>query len=129
MVLDYLLHHQFLEVFKNVLHSSYSTCMLHSFCVQPAGRLARDCALGRYGIGPTFWRPQPARDGPALTREMTNPQRYGTGRDGPTCLTSLFGSGFKAVRPSLTAGRPAKECVSDLNTYLTLSLTSAKSLQ
>ncbi|CDY49313.1 BnaA07g01540D [Brassica napus] len=63
--------------------------MLHSFRVQPAGWLVRDCALGRYGIGPTFWRPQPARDGPAWTREMTSPQRYGTGRDGPTCLTSL----------------------------------------
>nr|VDC75947.1 unnamed protein product [Brassica rapa] len=64
--------------------------MLHSFRVQPAGRLVRDCALGRYGIGLTFWRPQPAQDGPNWTREMMSPRRYGTGWDGPTCLTSLF---------------------------------------
>ncbi|CAF2056652.1 unnamed protein product [Brassica oleracea] len=64
--------------------------LLHSFRVQPAGRLVRHCAIGRYGIGPTFWRPQPARDGTARTREMTSPQRFGTGRDGPTCLTSLL---------------------------------------
>ncbi|CAF1830366.1 unnamed protein product [Brassica oleracea var. botrytis] len=51
---------------------------LHSFRVQLAGRLVRHCAIGRYGIGPTFWRPQPARDGTARTREMTSPQRFGT---------------------------------------------------
>ncbi|KAF2549685.1 hypothetical protein F2Q70_00022001 [Brassica cretica] len=31
------------------------------FGVQPAGRPVRDCAFRRGGIGPTFWRPQPAR--------------------------------------------------------------------
>ena len=75
--------------------------MLHSFCVQPAGRLVRACAIRRYGTGPAFSRPQPARDGTASTREMLSPRRDGTGRDGPTCLTSLtfgypfgFGSGI-----------------------------------
>ncbi|CAG7888662.1 unnamed protein product, partial [Brassica rapa] len=53
--------------------------LLHSFCVQPAGRLVRNCGLGQYGIGPIFWRPHPAWDGPAWTHEMTIPPRYGTG--------------------------------------------------
>nr|VDD24903.1 unnamed protein product [Brassica oleracea] len=51
--------------------------LLHSFHDQPAGRLVRDCALGRYGIGPTFWRPQSARDRPALTREIKSPRETG----------------------------------------------------
>ena len=63
--------------------------MLHSFRVQPAGRLVRDCGIRRYGTGPAFSRPQPARDGTAWTRKMLSPRRVGTGRDGPTCLTFL----------------------------------------
>ncbi|CAF1918675.1 unnamed protein product [Brassica oleracea var. botrytis] len=51
--------------------------LLHSFHDQPAGRLVKDCALGRYGIGPTFWRPQSARDRPALTREIKSPLETG----------------------------------------------------
>ncbi|KAF3537669.1 hypothetical protein F2Q69_00023350 [Brassica cretica] len=51
--------------------------LLHSFHDQPAGRLVKDCALGRYGIGPTFWRPQSARDRPALTREIKSPHETG----------------------------------------------------
>ncbi|CAN6886559.1 unnamed protein product, partial [Brassica oleracea] len=52
--------------------------MLHSFCVQPTGRLVRACAIRRYGTGPAFSRQQPARDGTASTREMLSPRRDGT---------------------------------------------------
>ncbi|CAN6850170.1 unnamed protein product, partial [Brassica oleracea] len=52
--------------------------MLHSFHVQPAGRLVRDCAIRRYGTGPAFSRPQSARDGTAWTREMLSPRRVET---------------------------------------------------
>ncbi|WZZ07497.1 hypothetical protein YC2023_093418 [Brassica napus] len=55
--------------------------MLHSFRVQPAGRLVRDCAIRRYGTGPAFSRPQPVRDGTAWTHKMLSPRRVGTGRD------------------------------------------------
>ncbi|KAG5415259.1 hypothetical protein IGI04_002826, partial [Brassica rapa subsp. trilocularis] len=58
------------------------------------GTACKELWGGRYGIGPTFWRPHPAWDGPAWTREMTIPPRYGTGRGGPTCLTSLVVSCF-----------------------------------
>ncbi|CAN6855112.1 unnamed protein product [Brassica oleracea] len=51
--------------------------LLHSFHDQPVGRLVRDCTLGRYEIGPTFWRPQSARDRPALTREIKSPRETG----------------------------------------------------
>ncbi|KAG5388962.1 hypothetical protein IGI04_030503 [Brassica rapa subsp. trilocularis] len=63
--------------------------MLHSFLVQPAGRLVRACEIMRYGTGPAFSGPQPARDGTAWTREMLSPRRVGTGLDGTTCLTKL----------------------------------------
>ncbi|KAF2573943.1 hypothetical protein F2Q70_00004981 [Brassica cretica] len=40
---------------------SVKKCPDAFLCVQPAGRLVRDCAFWRGGIGPTFWRPQSAR--------------------------------------------------------------------
>ncbi|KAF3578722.1 hypothetical protein DY000_02035373 [Brassica cretica] len=46
-------------------HAVSRHILLLSFYVQPARRLVRDCGLGRYGIRTAFWRPQPARDGPA----------------------------------------------------------------
>ncbi|WZY72871.1 hypothetical protein YC2023_005111 [Brassica napus] len=58
------------------------TTMFWDDIPQPAGRLVRDCAIRRYGIGPTFFRPQSARDGTAWTREILSPRRVGTGRDG-----------------------------------------------
>ncbi|KAH0935440.1 hypothetical protein HID58_012557 [Brassica napus] len=69
--------------------ASSRNVMLHSFRVQPAGRLVRACSIRRYGTGPAFSIPQPARDGTASTREMLSPRRDGTGRDGTTCLTFL----------------------------------------
>ena len=63
-------------------HAVLRHILLHSFYVQPAGRLVKDCGHRRYGIGTAFWRPQP------VGRAHLNPRdddpaavRDGTGRD------------------------------------------------
>ncbi|CAN6855676.1 unnamed protein product [Brassica oleracea] len=63
--------------------------LVSCFSVTYRGTVREGLHISRYGIGQLVSGQHPARDGPAVYRQKTNPQRFRTGRDGRAQLPSL----------------------------------------
>ncbi|KAF3588861.1 hypothetical protein F2Q69_00027372 [Brassica cretica] len=80
-----------LIIYKIINNRSISSLkqLVSCFSVTSRGTAREGLHISRYGIGQLVSGPHPARDGPAVYRQKTNPQRFGTGRDGRAQLPSL----------------------------------------